>query len=200
ESARARGYGWVLPLTVLATALSSAAILRAVGRIFFGLGTREDPLLSAQPPEEPPEEESNRPLMVTVTVLLVAVGLAASIVPGLQDRTEHAADRLHDRQAYVAQVLHGAHAKHEVPAAVLHAAKPVSLVYGGLGAAILVVATTFGLYRRRLPTGLRRAGGRLFGPPVGLLRAFHSGIAADYVVWMTVGTALIGGIWALTLR
>jgi len=28
----------------------------------------------------------------------------------------------------------------------------------------------------------------------------HSGIVGDYVMWLTVGTALIGGIWAVTLR
>jgi multicomponent Na+:H+ antiporter subunit D len=200
ESAGARGYGWVPPLTVLATAVSSAAILRAVGRIFFAVGTREDPLLSAQPPEEPPEEESNRPLMVTVTVVLVVLGLVASLVPGLQDRTEHAADRFRDRGAYVGELLHGAHAKYEAPPAVLHAAKPVSLIYGGLGAVILIVATALGVYRHRLPPAVRGVGERLLGPPVTVLRAFHSGIAADYVAWMTVGTALIGGIWALTLR
>jgi hypothetical protein len=28
----------------------------------------------------------------------------------------------------------------------------------------------------------------------------HSGIVGDYVMWITVGTALLGGVWALTLR
>jgi len=200
ESARTRGYGWVAPLTVLATAVSSAAVLRAVARIFFAVGTREDPLLSAQPPEEPPEEEANRPLMVVVTALLVALGLAASVIPGLQDRTEHAADHFRDRRAYVGQLLHGEQAKHEPSPVVLHSAKPVSLVYGGLEAAILLAATALGLYRRRVPLGVRRVAGRFLGPPITVLRGFHSGIAADYVAWITVGTALIGGIWALTLR
>jgi hypothetical protein len=27
----------------------------------------------------------------------------------------------------------------------------------------------------------------------------HSGVVGDYVMWITVGTAVIGGVWALTL-
>jgi hypothetical protein len=28
----------------------------------------------------------------------------------------------------------------------------------------------------------------------------HSGVIGDYVAWITVGTAVIGGVWALLLR
>jgi hypothetical protein len=28
----------------------------------------------------------------------------------------------------------------------------------------------------------------------------HSGVIGDYVMWITVGTALVGGVWALLLR
>ncbi len=40
----------------------------------------------------------------------------------------------------------------------------------------------------------------MLGPPIGLLKTAHSGVIGDYVTWVTVGTALIGGIWAVTLR
>jgi multicomponent Na+:H+ antiporter subunit D len=71
----------------------------------------------------------------------------------------------------------------------------------GIGAGVVMLAgAAFGLYRRRLPSRFRRRAGRVFDPPVALLKALHSGLVADYVVWMTVGTALVGGVWALTLR
>ena len=38
------------------------------------------------------------------------------------------------------------------------------------------------------------------GPPIHVLRAAHSGIIGDYVTWIVVGTAVVGGIWAVTLR
>jgi hypothetical protein len=49
--------------------------------------------------------------------------------------------------------------------------------------------------------GLRGQGlPRVAARPAGVLKAFHSGVLADYVVWLTVGTAVLGGIWAITLR
>jgi hypothetical protein len=41
---------------------------------------------------------------------------------------------------------------------------------------------------------------RPFEAPLVGLKALHSGIVGDYVMWLTVGTALIGGVWAVTLR
>jgi hypothetical protein len=35
---------------------------------------------------------------------------------------------------------------------------------------------------------------------VGGLKAVHTGVPGDYVMWITVGTAVIGGVWTLTLR
>jgi hypothetical protein len=40
----------------------------------------------------------------------------------------------------------------------------------------------------------------VLGPPVATLKLAHSGLIGDYVAWITVGTAVIGGIWALLLR
>jgi multicomponent Na+:H+ antiporter subunit D len=200
EAAVERGFGWVRPVVALATAVSMAAVLRATARICFGWGTREDPLLSEQPPEEPPDEQANQPLMLTVIGILVAFGLALGVMPGMQSRAEHAAERFRDRQAYVEQVLAGKRRVHEVPPAVLHAAKVPSLLYGVGAFAVMLAVAAFGLYRTRLPAPLRRRAARVFDPPVAVLKSFHSGIAADYVVWLTVGTAVVGGIWTLTLR
>jgi hypothetical protein len=76
-----------------------------------------------------------------------------------------------------------------------------SSVLYGLGAGALALLTAaFGLWRRRLPDAWRLAVGRAARGPVGGLHAVHSGVIGDYVMWITVGTALIGGVWALTLR
>jgi hypothetical protein len=32
------------------------------------------------------------------------------------------------------------------------------------------------------------------------LKAAHSGVVGDYVMWITVGTALLGGFWVVTSR
>jgi hypothetical protein len=34
---------------------------------------------------------------------------------------------------------------------------------------------------------------------VNVLKAAHSGVVGDYVMWLTLGTAVLGGVWILTL-
>jgi len=200
DGAIAHGYGWVPPLLMVASALSAGAILRAGARVFLGWGPKHDPLLSPEPGEEPPEGEGSGRLMTAVVAVLVAAGLALSAVPGLQDQSEHAAARFVDRPEYVAHVLEQKPAA-PLPStpAVVGRATHASIAYG-LGAGVLTaVFTFFGLYRRRIPAQLRAAAARVLDAPVAILKAAHSGLIGDYVMWLTVGTALLGGIWVLTL-
>ena len=201
DAVREQGIGWVAPLLMVAAAVSAGAILRAGARIFLGWGTRRDPLLSEEPGEEPPEGRPSRLLMILATGVLVVLGLVASVVPGLEGQAESASERFRDRQAYVERILHEQVETRAPPVpAVLHSAAGASVGYG-VGAGVLsALVMLFGLYHRRLPALVRRAGARALGPPVAVVRAAHSGVAGDYVMWLTVGTALIGGIWAITLR
>jgi multicomponent Na+:H+ antiporter subunit D len=200
DAARNQGAAWIALVLMLAGGISAGAILRAAARVFLGWGPKRDPLLTPEPPEEVPEEEANRRNMVTITTLLVAVGLALSVVPGLEDRTDQGAARFRDRQAYVERTLFGAPATYASPPVTVHAAKPASLGYG-LGAAAIALATAaFGLWRQRLPGLVRGAGARVCAPAVHGLKALHSGVPGDYVMWLTLGTALLGGVWTLTLR
>ena len=49
------------------------------------------------------------------------------------------------------------------------------------------------LYRSRLVDVVLR-------PLVAPLRAVHSGHVGDYVAWLTFGAAVIGGLFAVTIR
>ena len=112
------------------------------------------------------------------------------------------AERFRDRAAYADRVLHEQpvpRAEHRLPFAVAHSAT-TSILYG-LGATLVALATVvLGLWRNRLPEGWRRALWRAADPPLAALKAAHSGVIGDYIVYITVGTALIGGVWAFTLR
>jgi multicomponent Na+:H+ antiporter subunit D len=200
DAARSQGQTWIAPMLMIAGGISAGAILRAAARVFLGWGPKRDPLLTPEPPEEVPEEEANRRNMVTITTLLVVIGLALSVVPGLEDRTGHGAARFRDRHAYVARTLFGAVPTYPSPPVIVHEAKPASVGYG-LGAAAIALATAvFGLWRQRLPGLVRGAGARVCEPAVHSLKALHTGVPGDYVMWLTLGTAVLGGVWTLTLR
>ena len=201
EGATEHGLRWLPPLLMLATGISAGAVLRAAARIFLGWGPREDSLLTSEPPDEVPETQASRPVMVAVTAVVVLIGIGLGFAPGLEDRSEHASDRFRDRQAYVERTLDGKVRRYGPPApVVLHRAKPSSIAYG-IGALLIAIATAaLGLYRRRVPATARRAGARLLDPAVAGLKTVHSGVVGDYVMWITVGTALVGGVWALTLH
>jgi multicomponent Na+:H+ antiporter subunit D len=63
----------------------------------------------------------------------------------------------------------------------------------------LVGAVTIGfgsVYRNRLPKSFTDGLTKAYAP----LRAVHSGHVGDYVAWLTFGTAVIGGLFAVTIR
>jgi multicomponent Na+:H+ antiporter subunit D len=201
DASRAQGRGWVAPLVVVAAAVASGAILRSAARIFLGWGDEQDPLLSPEPEEEPPgpKDMAYGPLIVP-TALLVALGLAVSVVPGLEQRAEHAAGRFLDRATYAQHVLAAKpqqplpHAPYEV-----RAASSESWAWGLAAGAIALATAAFGLWRRRVAAAVPRVA-RMLGPPTARLQALHSGVVGDYAMWITVGAAVLGGAWALTLR
>jgi multicomponent Na+:H+ antiporter subunit D len=202
EGATLHHLTWIPPLLMVASAVSSAAILRAGARVFLGWGPKEDALLTEQPPEDPAEREASTAGMLSVTAALIVLGLVVSVVPGLQQRAEHGADRFRDRAGYAERVLHGKPMK-EPPARLPFVVQPTttaSVLYGAGAGVLTLLGVFFGLWRNRLSEGLRRAAGRIAEPPIAVLKEAHSGIIGDYVMWITVGTALLGGVWALTLR
>ena len=62
------------------------------------------------------------------------------------------------------------------------------------------VASAAGAAGLALLTLRRRRVSDLPGLRVGALKAVHSGVVGDYVVWLLVGTAVMGGLLALTVR
>jgi multicomponent Na+:H+ antiporter subunit D len=201
EGATGLGRPWVPALLWLGSALAGAALLRAGARIFLGWGEADDPLLGMTIEEDPLERDVLRPLLVAVAVAAVALGIAISVVPGLGQRAEYAAARFQDRSGYAARILRGRPfpAPPSLPVTIRHTS-PESLLYGG-GATVFAFALALaGLYRRRLPRMVSGVAGRLLAPPVQVLREFHSGVVGDYVAWITVGTAVVGGVWAVLLH
>jgi multicomponent Na+:H+ antiporter subunit D len=195
DSASRLGYWWVPVVLAIATIGSTAAILRAGLRVFVGLGDGEDPLLSQEPSDSPPPDEQARlPLMLGVTWLLALAGLATGAWTGLATRAVEAAHTFTDRLGYAGVVLqHRALAPpppetwHTTTSSVVWAVVTV------VGSAIVGVAS---VYRNRAPEPFTNALGAVIAP----LRAVQTGHIGDYVAWLVFGVAVIGGLFAVTIR
>jgi multicomponent Na+:H+ antiporter subunit D len=182
DAASHHGMDWLAPVLVVASALVGGAVLRVVRTVFLGRGPKPPPSRKTGQMEsgDEPTERGRAPLTTVVTsVVLVALGLAWGLVPGLVDAVTGAAAHFVDRRAYAATVLHGAATR--PPGTPGEAPTTAAWLYGVASAALAVAIAC-----------LRTV-------PVGALRDLHSGRIGDYVAWLAAGTALVAGVFALTL-
>jgi multicomponent Na+:H+ antiporter subunit D len=189
------GYGWLPAVLTTATIVSGAALVRACGRIFLGLGADADEVLARQPEaaerEEGHEPAAHRsPVLLVPTVVLLIIGLGLSLAPRIAGRAEVAAAGMTDRGGYAAHVLRGV-----PPPSPPAAAKGLPPAWTwGLGAFSVAGAlglATVALHWRRRPGPIRSA--------CRVLHAAHTGVIGDYVAWLLAGTAALGALFALLL-
>jgi hypothetical protein len=138
--------------------------------------------------------------MIVPAAVLVLAAFGLVFAPHLGPAVEAAAVRFQDQAGYDATVLSGAHVAH--PAAILPAESTgvtLSDVLTGAGSAAgAVILALLALYWRRLPV-LRRG----WEPGAGLTRPiqrFQSGVINDYVTWIVIGMACLGGALAFAIR
>ncbi|HEX3921339.1 MAG TPA: proton-conducting transporter membrane subunit [Streptosporangiaceae bacterium] len=205
-SAAGRDLSWITVVMIVSSVLVGGAVLRVAGGVFYGLGDPpgEDPQMAEQASEETSETMPSRgrtPLsMIVPAAVLVLAAVGIGVLPHLGSVVQAAAVRFQDQAAYNATVLGGAHPAH--PAAAFSMEKTgltVADVASGAGSAIgALLLALAALYWRRLPV-LRRG----FEPGAGLvrpIRAFQSGVINDYVTWIVLGIACLGGVMALAFR
>ena len=191
------GYGWVIAVFVVATVLTSGALLRAAGRVFLGRG------VGAEAIEEEPEvsEFAGTPdytptvVMVAATILIVA-GLALGALPGFVHHVQDAASRFTDRTLYDAAVL--GHRLPPLPPAE-HPAIGLDSVALGLLTSVGSIVTAVVLLRRSRPLTHRVHPSSPLHTALLRLRRLHSGQIGDYVAWAVLGFAALGGALALTI-
>ena len=206
ESGSSRGLAWLTAVLVICSVLVGAAVLRVAGGVFYGLGDppSEDPQMAVEASEETSETEEAKqrtPLsMIVPAAALAAAGLVAGLLPGIGPAVQAAAVRFQDQAAYNATVLSGAHVAH--PSALFPPGPtgitPAGLATGLGSAAGALLLASLALYWQRLPL-LRRG----FEPGTGLVRTirrFQSGVVNDYLTWIVIGVACVGGTLAFSLR
>ena len=212
------GKGWIehsaaghattlVSLLLIATSiLVGGAVLRVAGGVFYGLGDPpgEDPQMAREASEETSETDQGKqrtPLtMIVPPAVLVAAAFILGVLPHLGPAIEAAAVRFQDQGGYAATVLSGTHLAHPAaPYPTEAAGASWADVLIGLGSmAGSAVLAGLALYWRRLPV-LRRG----FEPGTGLvqpIRRFQSGVVNDYVTWIVLGLACVGGALAFSIR
>ncbi len=206
ESGSSRGLAWLTAVLVICSVLVGAAVLRVAGGVFYGLGDppSEDPQMAVEASEETSETDEAKqrtPLsMIVPAAVLAAAGLVSGLLPGIGPAVQAAAVRFQDQAAYNATVLSGAHVAQ--PSALFppgHTGITAAGLATGLGSAAgALLLASLALYWQRLPL-LRRG----FEPGTGLVRTirrFQSGVVNDYVTWIVIGVACIGGTLAFSIR
>jgi multicomponent Na+:H+ antiporter subunit D len=205
-SAGTHGAPWTMAVFIVCGILTGGAVLRVAGGVFYGLGDppSEDPGMAKAADEEKSETDSGKqrtPLtMIIPPAVLVVAAIVMGLVTPLGPAVQAAAIRFEDQAGYNATVLAGAHITHPVAIA---AAEPAGIVAAdvltGAGCTAGALILAFGaLYWRRLPL-LRRG----YEPGAGLtapLRRFQSGVVNDYVTWIVLGLACVGGVLAFIVQ
>jgi multicomponent Na+:H+ antiporter subunit D len=192
---------WLVPVLIVCSAVVGGAVLRVAGGVFYGLGDRpaEDPQMAREAAEETSETTGGKdrtPLtMLVPPAVLVVAAIVVGLIGALGPAVQAAAVRFEDQAGYNATVLSGAHVTHPVA---LSAAGPTSVtaagVLTGLGSvAGALILAWLALYWRRLP--LLRAC-RPHASIAAAARRFQSGVVNDYVTWIVIGLAGLGGILA----
>jgi multicomponent Na+:H+ antiporter subunit D len=188
------GVPWLTLVSVLVSACTGGAVLLMAARVFAGWG---DPPARDPTSEHAGDEEETRggggpapAAMVVPMAALLAVAAVAGLLPALGHQAGVGAARLLDAAGYARLVLAGTStAPRDLP----HTDPALTDVVTGLVAALGAVAVAaLGLYRhrlrlrRRIPRRLRRA--------LHALRDLQSGDVRDYVAWLVLGTAVLGGV------
>jgi multicomponent Na+:H+ antiporter subunit D len=182
DAATTEGLGWLAPVLVVASALVGGGVLRVVRTVFLGRGPvpPRHPACREADEDESELERGRIPWATIATgTVLLALGLAWGLVPGLVDAATAAAARFSDHAGYASSVLQGTSGAGPAPAG--EGPTRAAWLYG-LASGALAVAVAF-----------------LRTMPEGPLRDVHSGRIGDYVAWTAVGAAAVAAVFALTL-
>jgi multicomponent Na+:H+ antiporter subunit D len=172
-----RGHAVALASSAIGAALTGAAVLRATGRIFLGLGP--DPGDEAGAPSEDEREKANRPLWLMLAPCCALLALDVGLPPSLiEDALPRAA------------------------AAFMHRPQSGALVEGPgwlpwASVAAALAGASYGLFRQRLPSFVVRPVSVTQSAPTRALEILHSGLIGDYAAWVAVGVAVIAAVLAM---
>lgn len=205
EAAAQQGHAWIIPILLLGSIITAAAVLRAAGRIFLDWGDVPDEEESAGPTgEEKPETRQGRRripwVMFAPAAMLAALALLLGVCPGLAEQTELHMAAFRHPQAYAAMILEGVTTGPPREEAAASGAALTGILYGLLSTAGAVGLALMSLFPHQLPKPLHRFSSASSTALLRPLRALHSGKIGDYVLWLCVGVTIFGLLLATLSR
>jgi len=183
------GSAWLPWAMAVPSLLAGAAVMRAAGGVFVGIGEppREDPS-SREAREEAEPAEGRDPILAGAAVVLALAAAGLGAAPGLLDAALTAAAAMLDTDAVHAAILHGT----SVTPVEADAPPPSTLAWAlGLLSAGAAAALAYPPLRRPAPAPARAA--------MQAVRDVHSGHVGDYVLWLATGFVGLGGALLLGL-
>ncbi len=205
-SSAAPGYGWLIAVFIVISAVTGGSVLRVVCRVFLGWGAKEGSAHAIEQARAAEEESSetegghdHTPLVMMLVPAVMIIGvLVLGLIPGAVPGVERYAAQFVEHDLYSAWVLRGA----RVPLPVV-APSHISVsdygygVISTLGALGVAAVGLFGYRLRALRNSwpAERVAAAVWG-----LRQLHSGHVGDYIAWWSAGVSLIAGICLIALR
>ena len=196
EAARSLGYDWITWISLTAAVLTSGAVFRFTGRVFFGWGPAEE----SEPGEAPPTKEASETsgprgrtaaVMFVPAATLAIAGVTLGFLPQFDVAARRAAVRFTDRPAYAARVLN------DVPEPPKGNAPPAGMraMHGLAAVSLAMLLAALDLFSKRF----REAGAQL-AVPMRALRRLQSGHVGDYVTWVAAGIGAFGSALLFLVR
>ncbi len=194
------GLDWLFLAFIVSGVLTGGAVLRSGLHIFLGWGDSAISDAAAEVdelPETRAEDQRIFPYHYAPAAVCVLGASVLGFLPGLRAGVLLAAGRMADGSAYVQTVYTGRNA---AVAPVLWPADwfAASAAHGLLAVTLAFFLALTSVFRLRLPRALR-VGAFLEGP-LKPLRVLQSGDAGDYVLWITIGAAVVGAAFLFSLK
>ncbi|MEU8345095.1 multisubunit sodium/proton antiporter, MrpD subunit [Actinomadura meyerae] len=197
DALAAGGYAWMAPVLAVCIAVSAAAVLRAVARIFLGWGPAHDPALTSQGSEPHRLDGHHRLWPLLAPLFLAATGYFLAFASDLPAHAMKAAADLHDHASHARLVTQGV----TPPSRPLpeHTIASRDWLYGAVSFAGAFVLAGLGLWWQRLPDRFLKPLRACLRPPILAVKTVHSGSIGDYTTWLIAATAALALAWAATL-
>jgi multicomponent Na+:H+ antiporter subunit D len=206
DSSGQPGYGWLVAVFIVISAVTGGSVLRVTARVFLGWGAKEGPEHGTEQARATEEESTeteggndHTPLVMVLvpTALLLAV-LVLGLVPGAVPAVERYAAQFVDHRVYAGWVLHGARVS--LPSVPTSHVSASDYGYGVISIAGALGVAAAGLFGYRL-RGLRESWpAKRVAAAVWAVRELHSGHIGDYIAWWSAGVSVIGGVCLIALR